>query len=176
VLHLSSPDKANQNGLFDINIFLNFPSVRFRLYFFMLRRPLAVWLAVWIAVFGALAPTVSHALVWAQGDNGAWTEICTPTSTRWVKLGLAPNDAPQSLGTTAIQIQTDSPGGPESAPSLKCCPFCLLALDRAAPPSNPLVCHFAVSGEYALPTIRQTFFYVTPFALTPPLRGPPHLS
>lgn len=139
----------------------------------MLRRSLAVWLAVWIAVFGALAPTVSHALVWAQGGNEAWTEICTPTSTRWVKLGLAPNDAPQSLDTTAIQIQADSPSGPESALSLDHCPFCLLSTDRVAPPPHALVHLFAVSSEFKVPTVRQAFFFITPFALTPPPRGPP---
>ena len=36
------------------------------------RRPWTVWLALWIAVFGALAPTLSHALaiLLVGGDKG----------------------------------------------------------------------------------------------------------
>jgi hypothetical protein len=142
-------------------------------FYALLRRHAAVWLAVLITVFGALAPTVSHALVWAQGDNSAWTEVCTPTGTRWVKLGLARNDAPQSLDTTAIQIQADSPNGPESAFSLDHCPFCLLSTDRAAPPPHALVHLFAVSGAFKVSSVRQAFLFIPHFALTPPPRGPP---
>jgi hypothetical protein len=124
-----------------------------------LQRRLALWLLVLATVFGALAPTLSHALVLARGESAPMMEVCTSTGMSWAANAAAP----------------DSPGGHESAPSLKSCPFCLLALDRAAPPP-PSVHFFDVSGAYASPTIRPTFFYVTPFALTPPLRGPPHLS
>ena len=149
------------------------------LHFALLRRHFAVWLAVLITVFGALAPTLSHALVWSQGGNGAWTEICTTSGMRWVKLGAAPNDAPanalQSTDTSAIQIQiqTDSPDGPESAVSLDHCPFCLLFTDRVAPPPHVLIHLFAVSGGFKVPTVRQAFLFVPHFALTPPPRGPP---
>jgi hypothetical protein len=141
----------------------------------LLRRHAAVWLAVLITVFGALAPTMSHALVWAQGGNGDWTEICTSTGKRWVKLGSAQNDAPQSTGADAstAQIQTDSPQPQESALSLDHCPFCLLFTDRVAPPPHALDHLFAVSGGFKVPTVRQAFFFITPFALTPPPRGPP---
>ena len=123
-----------------------------------LHRRLAVWLLVLITVFGALAPTLSHALVWTQGGNAAWTEICTTSGMRWVKLGAAPNDAPtdalQSTGSSSIasavqiQIQTGSPDGPESVLSLDHCPFCLLLTDRVAPPPHALVHLFAVSGGF----------------------------
>jgi hypothetical protein len=145
-------------------------------YFALLRRNFAVWLAVLIAVFGALAPTVSHALVWAQGGSSAWTEMCTSTGQRWVRLGPSTIDVPQRAEATAIPIETDSPDAPESTFSLDHCPFCLLALDRAAPPPHASVHFFDVSGADAQPTVRPTFFYVTPFALTPPLRGPPSFS
>lgn len=125
-----------------------------------LHRRLALWLLVLATVFGALAPTLSHALVLARGESAPMMAVCTSTGMGWAANAAAP----------------DSPGGQESAPSLKSCPFCLLALDRAAPPPHPLVHFFDVSGAYASPTIRPTFFYVTSFALTPPLRGPPHLS
>jgi hypothetical protein len=117
-----------------------------------LRRYAAVWLAVLITVFGALAPTVSHALVWSQGGNGEWTEICI---------------------STGIQIQTDSPDGPESVLLPDHCPFCLLFTDRVAPPRHVSVHLFAVSGGFKVPTVRQAFFIITPFALTPLPRGPP---
>lgn len=45
------------------------------------RRVLAAWLAVFIAVFGALAPTVSHALVWSRGGTSALTEVCISGAT-----------------------------------------------------------------------------------------------
>lgn len=119
-----------------------------------LRRYAAVWLAVLITVLGALAPTVSHALVWSQGGNGEWTEICTSTG-------------------TGIQIQTGSSDGPESVLSLDRCRFCLLFTDRVAPPPHASVHLFAVSGGFKVPTVRQAVFFITPFALTPPPRGPP---
>ena len=125
-----------------------------------LQRRLALWLLVLATVLGALAPTLSHALVLARGGVEPTMAVCTSTGMSWAANAAAP----------------DSPGGQESAPSLKSCPFCLLALDRAAPPPHPSVHFFDVSGACASPTIRQTFFYVTPFALTPPLRGPPSFS
>ncbi len=145
--------------------------------FALLRRPLAVWLAVLIAVFGALAPTLSHALVWSQGQNAAWTEICTPTGKRWVKLDAAQKETPQATGAAATQTQsqTDSPQSQESAFSLDHCPFCLLSTDRVAPPPRALVHLFAVSGGFKVPTVRQAFLFIPHFAIKPPPRGPPDL-
>jgi len=135
-----------------------------KLQFVLLRRTFMVWLAVLVAVFGALAPTLSHALVWSQGGTSAWTEVCTSTGTRWIATPTSP------------PISADSPDGPESAFFLDHCPFCLLSADRAAPPPHPWVHLFAVSGEYEEPTIRQAFFFFTYFALVPPPRGPPAFS
>lgn len=129
-------------------------------HFALLRRPLAVWLAVLISLLGALAPALSHTLVWSHGGAPAWTEVCTTTGTRRV--------------ATSTPISTDSPDGQESAHSLVHCPFCLLSTDRAAPPPNTLLRLFVVPGEYEVPTIRQAFLFPTPFALTPPPRGPPN--
>lgn len=142
------------------------------LHFALLRRRLAVWLVVLIALFGALAPTLSHALVWSQGGTSAWTEVCTSTGTRWVMMGSsAPDAAPQIA--SALPISTASPQPQEAAFFLDHCPFCLLSTDRAAPPPNALLHLFVVLGEPEAPTLRQAFFFVTHFALTPPLRGPP---
>lgn len=149
------------------------------LHFALLRRRLAVWLVVLIALFGVLAPTVSHALVWSQGGTSAWTEVCTRTGSRWVMVGPAQNAAPLlsdihgNVDDDPAQISTATPPPQEAAFSLDHCPFCLLFTDRATPPPNALLHLFGVLGEPAAPTIRQAFFFVTHFALTPPLRGPP---
>jgi hypothetical protein len=129
------------------------------LHFALLRHLWVVWLAVLIAAFGALAPTVSHALAASQGGTSAWTEVCTNTGPGWVSAsGL---------------VSTDFPPPQDSAFSLTHCPFCLLYTDRAAPPPHALVHLFAVLGEPEAPTIRQAFFFITLLALTPPPRGPP---
>ena len=132
-------------------------------HFTLLRRTFVVWLAVWIAVFGALAPTVSHAVAWSQGGAAPWTEVCTDAGMRWVD-------------PTTGQTSKDSPDGQESAPSLVHCPFCLLLTDRVAPAPHVLVHLFAMSGEQEAPTIRQVLLFLTFFAHTPPPRGPPAFS
>jgi hypothetical protein len=52
-------------------------------------------------------------------------------------------------------------------------PVCLLFTDRAAPAPGALVHLFDSSSEHQAPTVRQVFFCVTHFALTPQPRGPP---
>ena len=146
------------------------------LHFALLRRRLAVWLVVLIALFGALAPTLSHALALARGGTSAWTEVCTSTGTRWVMMGSsAPNAAPQIADAHAstTPVSTASPDGQEAAFFLDHCPFCLLSTDRAAPASRSFTFLVVAPGDPEKPTIRQAFFFVTHFALTPPLRGPP---
>ncbi len=154
-----------------------------KLHFALLRRPLAVWLTMLIAVFGALAPTLSHALVMARGGTSAWTEVCTSTGTRWVMLGQSPSTARPTTSAAsspepradlgAPPISTASPDGQEAAFSLDHCPFCLLCTDHAAPPPNAWRHLFSVLDDAGAPTIRQTFFFVTQFVFTPLPRGPP---
>lgn len=144
-----------------------------KLHFALLRRPLAVWLAVLIALFGALAPTLSHALVMARGGTSAWTEVCTSTGTRWVMLDESQNTT-HPITSSATLISTASPDGQEAAFSLDHCPFCLLCTDRVVPPPNALLHLFSVLGDSGAPTIRQVFLYPsTDFSITPPPRGPP---
>jgi hypothetical protein len=127
----------------------------------LLARRWLLWLAVWLTLFSALAPSLSHALVWQRGAPASGIEICTSSGPRWVA------DSSSSV---------DSHDGQESAAMFSHCPFCLQAAERAAPPPLPLVHLFDVLGEHRVPTISQAFFFLDHFALTPPLRGPPSIS
>ena len=97
-----------------------------------LHRPWAVWLALCLALLGALAPTVSHALVWAHGGQTPLIEICTSAGPRWMALSNGSEPVPSDPATTAV---------------LDHCPFCLLTADRMAPPPQPLPLRLAAAGH-----------------------------
>jgi hypothetical protein len=120
-----------------------------------LRRPLAVWLALLVAVLGAIAPTLSHGL--ALKGAVPLVEICTSLGPRWVALSDSP----------------DSPDGQESALHIEHCPFCLSATHSVAPPPHVSLHDFGVSGEPAVPALRQAFLFVAQAVLVPPPHGPP---
>jgi hypothetical protein len=126
----------------------------------MLHRPWAVWLAVLIAVLGALAPTVSHALMPAMGQAPQGVEICTSEGPRWVATD------------TLSQAEESSPTR-ESAATLDHCPFCLQTTDRVASIDDPLPYLFLVPDGQREPTVWQAFFYPATHTFTPPPRGPP---
>ena len=80
--------------------------------------------AMW---FGALAPTVSHAL-WAN-DASAWAEVCTTQGARWVSLADDADGLPD-------------PRQSPSAGVFEHCPYCTIGSTDWAPPptlsaSNP---------------------------------------
>ncbi len=127
-----------------------------------LRRTLVVWLAVWIAVFGALAPTVSHAVARSQADASPWVGVCTDAGMRWVDV-------------TTGQIQTEAPDGQEAEPSLVHCPFCLLAMDRVLPTLQAGHHLITDRDDPVVPATWQAVFFSTYVALRPPPRGPPGL-
>lgn len=147
-----------------------------------LRRTFFVWLVWLVAVFGAVAPTLSHALVLARGGSSAWTEVCTSTGTRWELLDLTQNAAPRlseaafSAADGATLVLANAPDGQESAVSLDHCPFCLLFAQHAAPAPSALSPFFVAMGPYQAPTVRRVLFAVTHDAFTPPPRGPPVVS
>jgi Protein of unknown function (DUF2946) len=97
-----------------------------------LDRPWAVWLALCLALLGALAPTVSHALVWVQGGQTPLIEVCTSDGPRWIALSNASEPVSNDPATEA---------------ALDHCPFCLLMADRMAPPPQPLPLSFAAPGQ-----------------------------
>jgi len=91
-----------------------------------LRRPWAVWLALLLVVFGALAPTLSHAVQAVRGDAGFGATVCS-SGPRW--LALADASAPGA----------PDQGEPDRAGLMAHCPFCLLSAERlAAPPPAAL--------------------------------------
>ena len=125
-------------------------------HFAWLRRPLAVWVAVLIAVFGALAPTLSQALVLAQGAMPDGVEVCTGTGMRWV----------------ATNAPTDSQSGQESAVNLERCPFCLLSTDHLGPPDVASVHLFMEESGLARPD-KPLLFLKTFIRFSALPRGPP---
>ena len=131
--------------------------------FATIHRPWAVWFALCVALLMALAPTLSHALAWSEGDGGHYMEICTATGSRLVPVDSNPSSA-------------DSQPGQESVPSLSHCPFCLHTTDRVAPPPHPVAYLFLDMGGEQGTMVWQAFFLLTHFAFVPPPRGPPAAS
>ena len=125
-----------------------------------LRRPWAVWLAVLIAVLGAIAPTVSHALMLAAGHIPQGVEICTSQGPRWVAADTMPSpDGPAPTQRPTINVDH--------------CPFCLQTTDRVALINEPLPYPFLVQDRQRKSTVWQVFFYAATYTFAPPPRGPP---
>lgn len=123
-------------------------------------HPWVVWLAVLVAVLGALAPTVSHALMLASGQAPLGVEICTSEGPRWVTA-----DAAASAG--------DFVPTPGSAVPPAHCQFCLQSTDRFAPLGDALPCTFPVPGAQREAPVWELLFHTDTHAVTPPPRGPP---
>lgn len=138
-----------------------------------LRRPWALGLALLLAVVGALAPTLSHAIVWARGDVAPWVEVCTLSGPRWAPLASTQNARPDA--SSPSEFQTDAPDGPAPALALDHCPFCLLFTDRAAPPPHSFVHIFAMVDESGESTL-QPIFFSNQHRLAAQPRGPPVYS
>lgn len=60
-----------------------------------LRQRVAAWVALWSLVFGALLPTLSHAVVKAPADGSGWVEVCSVTGMVWVKATTGNADNPR---------------------------------------------------------------------------------
>ena len=128
----------------------------------MVHSPRAVWLALVLAWFVALAPTLSHALTAARGQIPVpLLELCTRSGMRLVE---------------ATGQSQASHGAPAAAQALADCPFCLLGADRVVP--APRALHLAWLPALAQPPLRtqQAHFFLRPWVLAPPPRGPPVFS
>jgi hypothetical protein len=123
-----------------------------------------VWVghvALFLAFFGALAPTLSHALNWARGETPSLIEVCTSQGPRW--MALAQPAEPLS----------NAPNQPDAATVYEHCPFCLLAVDRLAPPPVPIDLRFLnVAGPQAFVAAPDPWLlpHLDP---SPVPRGPP---
>ena len=128
-----------------------------------LHRPWAVGLAVLVAVLGALAPTLSHALMSAMGQaSSQGQEICTSQGSRWV--------------TAEVAAVADNPTPlPTSATPPAHCQFCLQTTDREVSLDDPLPTPFLVQDGQREPMVWQALFFAITHTVNPPPRGPPGL-
>jgi hypothetical protein len=55
-------------------------------------RRLVAWIACFSMLFGALAPSIAHAMAAANGD--AWAQVCSTSGTKLVKIGADPVKQP----------------------------------------------------------------------------------
>jgi Protein of unknown function (DUF2946) len=127
-----------------------------------LHRRFTAWLAMLALVMGALAPTVTQAMV-AGGESADWLEICSVSGMAWVKAD-----------TGEVRDRQPDGGAPGGGASQHCA-WCTLHGGTAGLP--------AVSAVIALPvrlTDRPPAFYLAPMAASvwmPALsRGPPRVS
>lgn len=122
------------------------------------RHPL-IWLALAAMLAMALLPTVSHALAFARGGAGAWTEVCTPQGLRLV------------AGPAYEAGQGDAPL--QAAGHLEHCPLCTLAADHPGLPAAVLQAGVLLSGPVLrLPPVAQALRALPPWRQAQP-RGPP---
>jgi hypothetical protein len=87
------------------------------------RRAIAIWLAAVAVFFGALAPSISHAV--GAGHSSTWVEICSLQGTKLVRVG-----------------DGDREPIPVTKHLLEHCPYCSLHMPSLALPpsgSSPLV-------------------------------------
>lgn len=128
-------------------------------------RPWAAWLVLLVALFWALAPTVSHALVFAKlGSNALINggEICTTQGPRVLAL----------QGDAADPLADPTPRQ-ESARTLDHCPFCLHAADYAAPPVQHAPYRIRGLAADVLGAVDAASTYPTPAYSRSSPRGPP---
>lgn len=120
-----------------------------------LQRRFAAWLATFAILLAALAPTISHAMAAARGQEN-WVEVCT------------------TAGPAVIKVagETPAPVKDGAASHFEHCPFC--AAHAGAAPLAPAVTALPVAeGRPVLPEL----FYRAPrplfsWAASQP-RGPP---
>ncbi len=90
-----------------------------------LHRRLTAWVALFALVLGALAPTVTQAMV-AAGDRGDWLEVCSVSGMVWVQAD-----------TGEVSQQQPDGSAPDSGASPHC-PWCTLHGGAAGLPTAAL--------------------------------------
>jgi len=144
-----------------------------------LRRPRWAWLAMLLVLFGAVAPTLSHALAAASAGQPFGIEVCTSGGSRWVSVGHNAG-APEVAGLAA-STQPDSANGEDGSPAslapLVHCPFCLLGANPMAPPPAPSDTRFSPAGlPHEAPRPAGNPPRSASFILVAAPRGPPFFS
>jgi len=122
-----------------------------------LRRARWIWLAVLLAVFGAVMPSVSHAL---SGAPSTAMEVCTSTGMAWVDVHGPSGDA----------------SGQEAAAQSMDCAWCLLSGAPVFPAPHAVAALSVEPGALPAPVAQLPFFRLAFAALAPPPRGPPVFS
>jgi Protein of unknown function (DUF2946) len=128
--------------------------------FFRLQRRFTAWLAMLALVLGALAPTVTQAVV-SGGERDGWVQICSVSGMVWVKADASSAGAQQPAS-----------GAPDAGQH---CAWCTLHGGAAGLPEANLG-----SPLLARLTDFPPAFYLAPMAASvwmPALsRGPPSVS
>lgn len=133
---------------------------------------LTLWLAVAVSLLGALAPTVSRALV-VSGGRALAIEVCTSEGPRWLLAEPAEVTAAPAVTDPNAQ-STVVPDGRDTGPTLDHCPFCLLVAERLGPPPAASM-HFFNAESGLAPPDAQALFFLSVSSRTSLPRGPPAL-
>jgi hypothetical protein len=137
---------------------------------FKQNRRISAWLACLAILLNALAPTISHAMAKAQGDDTPWAQICSTNGARLIPL---------DLGSLSADTSTSSRQDGEPQQSSMAMDHCAYCLTHAG--------SFAVFTDTPLPAfstmVSQDYparFYQSPHRLfvwaTASPRAPPVLS
>lgn len=106
-------------------------------------RVVTAWMACFAIMLVALAPSISHALGAKKASTKEWTEICTSTGVKQVKL-------------TGEGAEPFSPGKHDQ--HSEDCPFCRTHADTVGPPPTSA----AIAFIPAAPQSRPFLFYQAP--------------
>ena len=83
-------------------------------------RRFAAWIACFAMIFGALAPSISHALSVSRGE--IWTEICSAGRTKFVDVSVDRGGVSEPTTQDSIHLEH--------------CPFCATHAGSFALPPN----------------------------------------
>jgi hypothetical protein len=122
-------------------------------------RCLTAWIASFAILLATLAPAISHAMAAAHGSSHEWSEICTASGAKLVKVG----DLPSKPSTHQVS-------------HFEHCPFCLgHAGAFGLPPDNDLRLPSVAGTQILPPLFYRAHRPLFAWAAAQP-RAPPSLS
>lgn len=124
-------------------------------------RVVTAWMACFAIMLVALAPSISHALGAKKASTKEWTEICTSTGVKQVKL-------------TGEGAEPFSPGKHDQ--HSEDCPFCRIQGDSLGPPPAGAAGIVAAEPMRSSPSLfyegpRSLFMWAPAQSRAPPLRS-----